>query len=489
MSRAGSEKAPIRGIAKLLLNLSPGLRTKIESAFVEAENLLDFHNRSVVSKQTRREISGLVSAPIVTVTQGVLGVAANWNRLDDPRITLYEVEVSSDDIFSDPTSFNTLDTNFSIENRTAITYMRVRGVRADGKAGPWSEGKSATPNTVPVSSNSVDVSDLAANPVTILTDAMTTIQEYNQTIQSLTTAAVVFGSLSVDIPTVAGGESSLDAVIRLNGRIVANYGVPTLDSTTTADALESVFIAQTGINAFLRPQETGGTAVGFGPAGSETLTVSKFEDFSATDAQESGAHGGGGTPTGWSNIQGPTLNDITTATYVTDFGAGSGSATTKFLELFDFDFNIPSTDTIVGVEVHIRAHSTAAVGDSTISFDTVQLRNDSGTITGNNNAAGELVPQNTTATYTYGGATDLWGLTLTPAIVNDADFGFAIKFDQVAPTSGTVTSSVLVVTMCVYTSHSGRVLVRLDGVGTGGSNGLTINNATINVVEFASENV
>ena len=93
MSRAGAERAPIRGIAKLLLNLSPGLRTKIESAFVEAENLLDFHNKSVVSKQTRREISGLVDAPVVTVVSGVLGIAANWNRLDDPRISLYEVDV------------------------------------------------------------------------------------------------------------------------------------------------------------------------------------------------------------------------------------------------------------------------------------------------------------------------------------------------------------------------------------------------------------
>ena len=318
---------------------------------------------------------------------------------------------------------------------------------------------------------------------------MTTIQEYDAAIQDLTTAAVIFGSFSADIPAVGGGESLLDAIIRFNGRIIANYGVPTLDSTTAADSIESVLVAQTGVNSFLRPQETGGSAFGFGPAGSETLTTSKFEDFSSTNAQESGSHGGTGTPTGWSNIQGPTLNNLTSATYVTDFGAGSGSATTKFLELYDFDFNIPSTDTIVGVEVHISASSTAAVGNSTVSFDTVQLRNDSGTITGNNNAAGESVPLNTTATYTYGTSTDLWGLALTPAIVNDADFGFAIKFDQVAPTSGTVTVNVLVVTMCVYTSHSGRVLVRLDIVGTGASNGLTVNNATMNIIEFASENV
>lgn len=484
MGRAGAEKAPIRGIAKLLLNLSPGLRTKIESAFVEAENLLDFHNRSVVSKQTRRSVSGLVDAPVVTVTSGVLGVAANWERLDDPRITLYEVEVSSDNIFSNPTSFNTVDTNFAIENRTAITYVRVRGVRSDGQAGPWSDVESATPEVVPVVASSVSTSDVPLNPATILTNAMTTLQEFDESVSANTTAAVVFGSFSANVPAVGGGESSLDIVARLNGRIIANYGVPTLDLTAAADALDSVYIAQTGINSFLRPDtETGGFAVGFGPAGSENLTASKFEDFSATNAQESGTFSGSGTPTGWTNPTGVTLNSALTATYSVAF-VGAGSATSEFLEAFDFDLNIPSTDTILGVEVHVSASRDV----QTATFNTVQLIDDTGTITGNNNAAGEAL-SSTTTTFTFGGPTDLWGLVLTPAIVNDPDFGFAMRFDFSTPAPATVTVSVPVVTLCVYTSHSGRILVRIDGVGTGGSNNLTINNATINVVEFNSENV
>lgn len=484
MGRVSSEKAPIRGLAKLLTNLAPGIRTKIENAFTEAENLLDFHNRSVISKQTRRTVSGLVDTPIVTVTSGVLGVAANWERLDDPRITAYEVEVSSNSIFSDPTSFQTIDTNFSLENRTAATYIRVRGIRSDGEAGPWSDVKSATPDTVPVVAKSVGLTDVPANPASITTTALTTIQEYNDDIETNTTAAVTFGSLSVDIPAVGGGESTVDTIVRLNGRVIANYGLDTLDQTSAADTLDSVFVAQTGIGSFLRPQEIGGFAVGFGPAGSEDLESSKFEDFPCTNSQESGTFSGSGTPTGWTSVAGPRINNATTANYSVVF-AGAGSGTSEFLELFDFDFNIPTDDTIVGIEVHVRSNRGAS---GTVAFDTVQLIDETGTITGNNNSGGETLTT-TLTTYTFGGPTDLWGLTLTPADINDSDFGFALKFDFTTAIPATLEANVTFVTMCVYTEHSGRVLVRIDAIGAGGANDLTINNATVNVVEFASENV
>ena len=95
---------------------------------------------------------------------------------------------------------------------------------------------------------------------------------------------------------------------------------------------------------------------------------------------------------------------------------------TRSLWTTDFGFTVPLSATITGVVVEIkeRASFATSIWDSTVRLlmGTVEF--------GTNHAAS--VAWSTTSGYvTYGTPTDLWGAALTPAIVNAAGFGVALK--------------------------------------------------------------
>jgi len=51
-----------------------------------------------------------------------------------------------------------------------------------------------------------------------------------------------------------------------------------------------------------------------------------------------------------------------------------------------------------------------------------------GSIVGTEKATATEIQQDTDGNYYFGGEFDLWGVTLTPAIVNASNFGFVISF-------------------------------------------------------------
>lgn len=134
---AGS-KIPLRGFTQLLKNLSPGTRAQLEEAFGRAEDLIDFHSRTVPERQTRRRLTGLVQAPVLTVEATIIGAFVTWDRVADPRIAFYEVQLSDESTFAAPETFQTLEGFFAVENVVTTKFVRVRGVRADGDAGLFS---------------------------------------------------------------------------------------------------------------------------------------------------------------------------------------------------------------------------------------------------------------------------------------------------------------------------------------------------------------
>lgn len=135
---SGGSRVPLRGFTQLLKNLSGPERDRISSAFADAENMIDFHNTTVPQRQLKRRISGLIDAPILSTTGSVLGASVRWDRLDDPRITFYEIQIDNTNIFANPEVFEALDTFFTLENVSTVKFVRVRGVRQDGQAGNFS---------------------------------------------------------------------------------------------------------------------------------------------------------------------------------------------------------------------------------------------------------------------------------------------------------------------------------------------------------------
>jgi len=86
--------------------------------------------------------------------------------------------------------------------------------------------------------------------------------------------------------------------------------------------------------------------------------------------------------------------------------------------------NVPAGATIDGIEIQIERNGKDFFGSPSTVDDNVQLIK-GGVRSGTDKSAGNW--PTTEQVNTYGGQADLWGFTLTPADVNAADFGFAIR--------------------------------------------------------------
>lgn len=127
-----------------------------------------------------------------------------------------------------------------------------------------------------------------------------------------------------------------------------------------------------------------------------------------------------------------------------------------YLRASNFGFDIPLSAGINGIKVEISRKSSAV---DTLVDSTVYLVNASGTSIGDNKARTitEWPPEEniywptSQTSATYGGESDLWGTSLSPTIVNDADFGVRLivtTYDEVS----TRTASVYWIKITVYYS-------------------------------------
>lgn len=97
-----------------------------------------------------------------------------------------------------------------------------------------------------------------------------------------------------------------------------------------------------------------------------------------------------------------------------------------YLKATNFGFAIPTGATIDGISVSFEryGHNTGEqqyVRDAIIKL----VKND--TVSGDNKAATSTRWPNTEGVYTYGGASDLWGNTLTASDVNANNFGAVLQ--------------------------------------------------------------
>ena len=91
------------------------------------------------------------------------------------------------------------------------------------------------------------------------------------------------------------------------------------------------------------------------------------------------------------------------------------------LKCVNFGFSVPSNAQITGVLMTINQNSYAGTG---ITYS-AQLTDTSGNAagTGATTLDNSAIVPSAYYKYNHGGLTDLWGCALTPAWVNDADFG------------------------------------------------------------------
>lgn len=121
-----------------------------------------------------------------------------------------------------------------------------------------------------------------------------------------------------------------------------------------------------------------------------------------------------------------------------------------YLQATNFSFAIPSDATITGITVGIEKKAS-----SSIIVDTIVKLVKGGTISGDNKASASVWSTSDAYT-TYGGSSDMWGLSLTPADVNASNFGVVI-------TGGVNTSS----SANMYVDH---IEITVDYTGGSSSN-------------------
>ena len=108
----------------------------------------------------------------------------------------------------------------------------------------------------------------------------------------------------------------------------------------------------------------------------------------------------------------------------------------KYLEVKDFDFNIPAEATVQGIEVQIERRSSDVTHMAPLRDYVVKLVKN-GSIVGDNRATGTDYPGEDTVE-NHGGPADLWGSSWTPADINGHNFGAVLAVKKYGHLGGHV---------------------------------------------------
>lgn len=100
----------------------------------------------------------------------------------------------------------------------------------------------------------------------------------------------------------------------------------------------------------------------------------------------------------------------------------NAGASSQYLVASSFNFTLPAGAIINGITVKVEASEHSPSQESL----NAQLQNETGALFGSSKAVS--VVGITKVVYTYGSTSDLWGATLTEAIVEDVDFGVRFWF-------------------------------------------------------------
>lgn len=173
----------------------------------------------------------------------------------------------------------------------------------------------------------------------------------------------------------------------------------------------------------------------------------------ASEGPRSGGTFANDATVGTVDWSGPSNASASDNSYATS-GSGTDPAgiTTKYLKATNFGFSIPGGATIDGILVEVEGKHVSATGSDTTSG--VKLVKADGTFGIGNKTGGSWT---TTDTYrSFGGASDLWSNSWTPADINDADFGVGISRTLFREDAATQTvSSIDHIRITVYYTEAG----------------------------------
>lgn len=135
----------LRNFAKYFTNLTPGQQREFELALKEIQDSADTSNISRSVDLLKRTPDQGLPIPQPEIVEGVRGGIVRWPALQDQFIAFYEVDVDETSTFPSPDTVTTYTNQTVIEGLVNSVFVRVRGVRLDGSATPYSETLSILP--------------------------------------------------------------------------------------------------------------------------------------------------------------------------------------------------------------------------------------------------------------------------------------------------------------------------------------------------------
>lgn len=175
-------------------------------------------------------------------------------------------------------------------------------------------------------------------------------------------------------------------------------------------------------------------------------------------------------------------------TYATATASQGTGVYTHYLKATNFGFAIPSGATINGIVVTIERKANYSIDDRNVVDNVVRLVK-GGVVSGNNKADTSTYYPTVDGLAQYGGATDLWGLTFTPADINSSNFGVVLScyLNNIA---GGVIASVDAISITVYYTEAVYKdgSASISGAGTLSSQAVRIKTATATVTGVGTVN-
>jgi hypothetical protein len=158
-----------------------------------------------------------------------------------------------------------------------------------------------------------------------------------------------------------------------------------------------------------------------------TTTVDVGDDIRMTSGSALNVDRSAGSGAGWTSS-----GNVVSSNNQRASANVPANGVTANLDATNFGFSIPANATITGIRATIEK---SASNSSGVDDDDVYLLK-AGAPSGNDKASGTDW-DNSDEDFTYGGSTDLWGTTWTPAQVNASNFGVRLRADSDTSSSRT----------------------------------------------------
>jgi len=223
--------------------------------------------------------------------------------------------------------------------------------------------------------------------------------------------------------------------------------VVTYETTASSDVIVHAAVPSNNKYAnFLRDTKTN-EAYGTVASSSRGLLVTDTGASATTNIVEFAGTGTSvvGSEEDWTTPSNITADDSSVATVTL-------SNQTDWLYASNFGFAIPSGATINGIEVTINKSAVDNFGEVFVYDTDVQLY-DGSAFSGDNKEKAAAWPTSLTDSV-YGGSSDAWGVTLTPAMVNDSSFGVGLQAEHQLGGNSAVTTVDYITLEVFYSTDS-----------------------------------